>query len=39
MYRFFWFVAGAITSYVASGYLEGLLDEDGESHSRSEVTE
>lgn len=28
MYRFVWFVAGCVFSYLASGYIEGLLDED-----------
>jgi hypothetical protein len=28
MYRLVWFVAGAVVSYIASGYVEGLLEED-----------
>lgn len=27
MYRVFWFLAGALVSYIGSGYLEGLLGE------------
>lgn len=28
MYRVFWFLAGALASYIGSGYLEGLLGDD-----------
>ena len=28
MYRVFWFLAGAVISYIGSGYLEGLLGDD-----------
>jgi hypothetical protein len=31
MYRLAWFIAGCVVSYIASGYIEGLMDEGNDS--------
>jgi hypothetical protein len=30
MYRLAWFIAGCVAAYIASGYVEGLLDDEGD---------
>jgi hypothetical protein len=36
MYRLVWFLAGCVVSYIASGYVEGLTDDNSQSEKNKE---
>ncbi|WP_156908139.1 hypothetical protein [Desulfovibrio cuneatus] len=34
MHKLLWFLAGAVASYIASGYVEGLVEDDSKEEPR-----